>query len=101
MTNLKNKNIIVTGASGGIGNSIVETLSMCGANIVASGTNQEKLEKLKSKFDDIIHLISNPTRLMGLNFIIGFFRGLGFSLALLIILLIILASISDISFLGL
>ena len=53
MINLKNKNIIVTGASGGIGNSIVETLSMCGANIVASGTNEEKLEKLKSKFDNI------------------------------------------------
>ena len=53
MTNLKNKNIIVTGASGGIGNSIVETLNMSGANIVASGTNEEKLEKLKSKFHDI------------------------------------------------
>ena len=53
MINLKNKNVIVTGASGGIGNSIVETLSMCGANIVASGTNEEKLEKLKSKFNNI------------------------------------------------
>ena len=53
MINLKNKNIIVTGASGGIGNAIVETLSTCGANIVASGTNEEKLEKLKSKFDNI------------------------------------------------
>ena len=53
MTDLNGKNIIVTGASGGIGNSIVETLSMCGANIVASGTNEEKLEKLKSKFDGI------------------------------------------------
>ena len=53
MINLKNKNIIVTGASGGIGNSIVETLSMCGANIVASGTNEEKLEKLKSKINNI------------------------------------------------
>ena len=53
MNNLKNKNIIVTGATGGIGNSIVEKLGMCGANIVASGTNEEKLEKLKSKFDDI------------------------------------------------
>ena len=52
MINLKNKNVIVTGASGGIGNSIVETLSMCGANIVASGTNEEKLDKLKSKFDN-------------------------------------------------
>ena len=53
MINLKNKNVIVTGASGGIGSSIVETLSMCGANIVASGTNEEKLDKLKSKFDNI------------------------------------------------
>ena len=53
MISLKNKNVIVTGASGGIGNSIVETLSICGANIVASGTNEEKLEKLKSKFDNV------------------------------------------------
>ena len=30
----------------------------------------------QSKFDDIVHLIANPSRLMGLNFIIGFFRGL-------------------------
>ena len=53
MIDLKNKNIIVTGASGGIGNSIVEILSSCGANIVATGTNQEKLDKLKSKFGNI------------------------------------------------
>ena len=53
MINLKNKNIIVTGASGGIGNSIVETLVDSGANILASGTKVEKLEKLKSKFNNI------------------------------------------------
>ena len=53
MIDLKNKNIIVTGASGGIGNSIISKLSDCGANILASGTRQEKLEKLKSKFKDI------------------------------------------------
>ena len=53
MKNLNNKNIIVTGASGGIGNSIISKLSDCGANILASGTRQEKLEKLKSKFKDI------------------------------------------------
>ena len=50
MKDLKNKNIIVTGASGGIGNSIIEKLSDYGANILASGTKIEKLEKLKSKF---------------------------------------------------
>ena len=38
MINLKNKNIIITGASGGIGNSIVEKLCEAGANILASGT---------------------------------------------------------------
>ena len=53
MIYLKNKNIIVTGASGGIGNSIVETLVDSGANILASGTKVEKLEELKSKFNNI------------------------------------------------
>jgi 3-oxoacyl-[acyl-carrier protein] reductase len=38
MNSLKNKNIIVTGASGGIGNSIVEKLYENGANILATGT---------------------------------------------------------------
>ena len=53
MNNLNNKNIIVTGASGGIGNSIIEKLTAAGANLLASGTKIEKLEKLKSKFSKI------------------------------------------------
>ena len=53
MNNLNNKNIIVTGASGGIGNSIIEKLTSAGANLLASGTKIEKLEKLKSKFSKI------------------------------------------------
>ena len=53
MNNLNDKNIIVTGASGGIGNSIIEKLTAAGANLVASGTKIEKLEKLKSKFNKI------------------------------------------------
>ena len=47
MKNLENKNIIVTGASGGIGNAIINKLNEAGANILASGTRIEKLEKLK------------------------------------------------------
>ena len=54
MIDLKNKNIIVTGASGGIGNSIVQNLHEQGANILASGTNDKKLDDLKSKFKNII-----------------------------------------------
>ena len=53
MNSLKNKNIIVTGASGGIGNSIVEKLYENGANILATGTKIEKLEELKKKFNNI------------------------------------------------
>ena len=53
MIDLKGKNIIVTGASGGIGNSIVEKLNQAGANLLASGTRIEKLDELKNKFDNI------------------------------------------------
>ncbi|MDC0452520.1 beta-ketoacyl-ACP reductase [Candidatus Pelagibacter sp.] len=53
MSNLENKNIIVTGASGGIGNSIIKKLNEAGANILASGTRIEKLEELKKKFENI------------------------------------------------
>ena len=53
MNDLKDKNIIVTGASGGIGNSIVKKLYESGANILASGTRIEKLEELKKEFEKI------------------------------------------------
>jgi len=53
MSNLKKKNIIVTGASGGIGNAIIKKLNEAGANILASGTRIEKLEELKKNFESI------------------------------------------------
>ena len=53
MKDLEKKNIIITGASGGIGNSIVEKFYEHGANVLASGTKVEKLEELKKKFDKI------------------------------------------------
>ena len=78
MIDLKGKNIIVTGASGGIGNSIINKLNENGANILASGTKIEKLEELKKRFDKINILafdisqsdkieefIENATKLLG------------------------------------
>jgi len=53
MNDLKNKNIIVTGASGGIGNSIIKKLNEFEVNILASGTKIQKLEELKSKYKNL------------------------------------------------
>jgi len=53
MNDLKNKNIIVTGATGGIGSSIIKKLDEFSVNILASGTKIEKLEELKNKFKNI------------------------------------------------
>jgi len=53
MNNLIKKNIIVTGASGGIGNSIIKKFIEVGANILATGTRIEKLEELKKNYENI------------------------------------------------
>ena len=51
--NLKNKKILITGATGGIGNSLVEKFNSLGAKILATGTNEVKLNLLKEKFPEI------------------------------------------------
>ncbi len=53
MLKLEKMNILVTGASGGIGNSIVEKLYNSGVNVLATGTNITKLESLKKRFEKI------------------------------------------------
>ena len=59
MKDLKNKKIIVTGASGGIGNSIVEKLNEYGANILASGTKIEKLEERNANLEDSLQRLDS------------------------------------------
>ena len=51
--NLKNKKILITGATGGIGNSLVEKFQKLGAILFATGTNHEKLSNLKKRFPEI------------------------------------------------
>ncbi len=53
MIDLKNKKVIVTGATGGIGNSIIEKLNASEANIIATGTKVEKLDELKKRYNNI------------------------------------------------
>ena len=51
--NLKNKKVLITGATGGIGNSLVEKFNSLGSTIIATGTNEDNLSSLKKEFSDI------------------------------------------------
>ena len=52
--NLKNKKILITGATGGIGNSLVKKFYNLGSSILATGTNEEKLKNLKTSYPNIL-----------------------------------------------
>lgn len=54
---LKGKNILVTGASSGIGQGIAITCSKMGANVIISGRNKEKLSYTLSQMTDGNHKI--------------------------------------------
>ena len=49
MIDFKNKNILITGASGGIGKELVKKFISLGGNVLGSGTNTEKLDLLKKE----------------------------------------------------
>ena len=51
---LNNKKVLITGATGGIGSNLVEKFNSFGSKIIATGTNEEKLEKLQKKFPNLI-----------------------------------------------
>ncbi len=53
MIHLKNLNIILTGATGVIGNSILDKLVSAGSNIVATGTNEDKLKKIQNRYENV------------------------------------------------
>ena len=51
--NLKNKKVLITGASGGIGGALVKKFLSLNAAVLGTGTNSVKLEKLQKDFKDI------------------------------------------------
>ena len=53
MINFKNKNVLVTGATGGIGNELVKKFVSLGANVMGSGTKAEKLDSIKKQHPNI------------------------------------------------
>jgi len=53
MIEFKNKNILITGATGGIGNELVKKFISLGGNVLGTGTKTEKLDELKKKYSNI------------------------------------------------
>ena len=53
MINFKNKKILVTGATGGIGKALVQKFVSLEGNVLATGTKTEKLDALKKEFPNI------------------------------------------------
>jgi len=53
MIDFKNKNILITGASGGIGKELVKKFVSLGGNVLGSGTKIEKLDLLKKQYPNI------------------------------------------------
>ena len=53
MINFKNKKILITGATGGIGKALVKKFISLEGNVLATGTKTEKLDILKKEFPNI------------------------------------------------
>ena len=53
MIDFKDKKILITGASGGIGDALVNKFLSLGGNVIGTGTKTEKLDLLKKKYSNI------------------------------------------------
>jgi len=53
MINFKNKNVLITGATGRIGGELVKKFITLGANVLATGTKAEKLDTIKKQYPNI------------------------------------------------
>ena len=53
MISFKNKKILITGATGGIGNELVKKFDSLGGAVLATGTKNEKLDSLKKNYPNI------------------------------------------------
>ena len=53
MINFKDKKILITGATGGIGYSLVKKFLSLDGTVLATGTNTEKLDSLKKEFPSL------------------------------------------------
>ena len=54
---LSGKNVLVTGGAGGIGVEIVKSMHSLNANIIISGSNEQKLKSFADKFNPKVNYV--------------------------------------------
>ena len=57
MFDLSGKNALITGASGGIGGTIAQSLHSLGATVTLSGTRREALDELATELGSRVHVV--------------------------------------------
>ena len=57
MFDLSGKNVLITGASGGIGSAIARKVNECGASVTLSGTRVDVLQSLRDRLGDKAHVV--------------------------------------------
>ena len=60
MIDFKDKKILITGATGGIGHALVKKFVSLNANVLGTGTKTEKLDSLKNEFPNINIIHTKP-----------------------------------------
>jgi 3-oxoacyl-[acyl-carrier protein] reductase len=58
MGKLEGKKALITGATGGIGEEIARTMHSLGAEVVISGTREEKLQELAKSLGSRVHVVT-------------------------------------------
>ena len=53
---LKDKVVLISGGTGGIGLEIARNFLLSGAKVIITGTNERKFEKIKSDTDDALSM---------------------------------------------
>ena len=72
MINFKDKKILITGATGGIGKALVKKFLSLDGNVLATGTKIEKLDALKKEFPKIYNYLAtkiNKKRIFSFDFV--------------------------------
>jgi 3-oxoacyl-[acyl-carrier protein] reductase len=60
MFSIKNKTVLLTGSTGGIGKEIAFQMSSLGAKMILTGTNEDRLKDLSNKLpNESYHIVSN------------------------------------------